>query len=72
MCRQRIAVRYDEDIFVQRLNPRAPAPRRNIMADSDSGMLSFNTDALPERDRFPAFCEEMFRRLIGSDSSIAQ
>jgi len=37
------------------------------MADNDSGLLSFNTDVLPERDRFPAFCEEMFRRIIGSD-----
>jgi hypothetical protein len=38
------------------------------MADnSNPGLLSFNTDALPGRDRFPAFCEEMFRRIIGSD-----
>ena len=36
------------------------------MGDSSSG-LSFNTDDLPLRDRFPAFCEEMFRRIIGSD-----
>ncbi len=36
------------------------------MADSGSD-LSFNTNALPERDRFPMFCEEMFRRIIGSD-----
>ncbi len=27
----------------------------------------FNTDALPQRDRFPAFCEEMFRHIIGAD-----
>jgi hypothetical protein len=25
------------------------------------GRIHFNTDALPERDRFPAFCEEAFR-----------
>jgi AraC-like DNA-binding protein len=24
----------------------------------------FSTDTLPERDRFPAFCEEMFRRML--------
>ncbi len=27
-----------------------------------SGRLSFNTDTLPERDRFSAYCEEMIRR----------
>jgi AraC-like DNA-binding protein len=27
----------------------------------------FNTDTLRERDRFPAFREEMFRRIIGAD-----
>jgi AraC-like DNA-binding protein len=27
----------------------------------------FNTDVLPERDRFPAFCEGMFRHVIGAD-----
>jgi AraC-like DNA-binding protein len=27
-----------------------------------SDQLSFTTDALPERDRFPAFCEEIMRR----------
>jgi AraC-like DNA-binding protein len=37
------------------------------MADNDPGPLFFSTDALPERDRFPAFCEEMFRRIIGAD-----
>jgi AraC-like DNA-binding protein len=36
------------------------------MADDNSGLF-FETDALPEHDRFPAFCEEMFRRVIGSD-----
>ena len=29
--------------------------------------MFFTTDALPERDRFPAFCEEMFRRIVGCD-----
>lgn len=27
----------------------------------------FNTDGLPERDRFPAFCEGMFRNVIWAD-----
>jgi AraC-like DNA-binding protein len=29
--------------------------------------IYFNTDTLPQRDRFPAFCEEMFRHIIGAD-----
>jgi len=37
------------------------------MTESNSDLLFFNTDALPERDRFPAFCEEIFRRVIGAD-----
>ena len=37
------------------------------MSDSRSDRIYFNTDALPERDRFPAFCEEMFRHIIGAD-----
>jgi hypothetical protein len=37
------------------------------MSDSSSDRMFFNTDALPERDRFPAFCEEMFRHIIGAD-----
>ena len=32
-----------------------------------SDRLLFNTDALPERDRFPAFCEEVVRRYTGLD-----
>jgi AraC-like DNA-binding protein len=36
------------------------------MDDSCSRML-FTTDALRERDRFPMFCEEMFRGVIGCD-----
>ena len=32
-----------------------------------SGRLTFNTDALPERDRFAAFCEEIIRRYTGLD-----
>jgi AraC-like DNA-binding protein len=36
------------------------------MVDNNTG-LHFDTEALPERDRFPAFCEEMFRRVIGLD-----
>ena len=29
--------------------------------------VSFSTDPLPERDRFPAFCEEVFRHVVGAD-----
>jgi AraC-like DNA-binding protein len=32
-----------------------------------SGRITFNTHALPERDRFPAFCEEFFRAIVGAD-----
>jgi AraC-like DNA-binding protein len=32
-----------------------------------SGRLSFSTDGLPARDRFPAFCEEVVRRYTGLD-----
>ncbi len=31
--------------------------------------FSFDTEALPERDRFPVFCEEIFRNVIGADIS---
>jgi AraC-like DNA-binding protein len=31
------------------------------------GRVYFNTDALPERDRFPAYCEEMIRRYAALD-----
>ncbi len=37
------------------------------MAGNKPDRIFFNTDALPERDRFPAFCEEMFRHIIGAD-----
>jgi hypothetical protein len=37
------------------------------MGDSRFDRINFNTDSLPERDRFPAFCEEMFRHIIGAD-----
>src|SRR5580704_3676570 len=37
------------------------------MDSSAPGRLYFNTDVLPERDRFPAFCEGMFRHVIGAD-----
>jgi AraC-like DNA-binding protein len=29
--------------------------------------IVFNTDTLPERDRFPAFCEDMYRHIVGAD-----
>ena len=37
------------------------------MGDMPPDRMFFTTDALPERDRFPAFCEEMFRRIVGCD-----
>ena len=37
------------------------------MVDNTPGRFYFNTDALPERDRFPAFCEEIFRHVVGAD-----
>jgi AraC-like DNA-binding protein len=35
------------------------------MRDKDLAGISFDTDV--QRDRFPAFCEEMFRRIVGAD-----
>jgi AraC-like DNA-binding protein len=37
------------------------------MDSSTLDRLYFNTDVLPERDRFPAFCEGMFRHVVGAD-----
>jgi AraC-like DNA-binding protein len=37
------------------------------MDNNAPGRLYFNTDALPERDRFPVYCEEIGRRYIGLD-----
>jgi AraC-like DNA-binding protein len=37
------------------------------MDNTAPGRLYFNTDALPERDRFPAYCEGIGRRYIGLD-----
>jgi AraC-like DNA-binding protein len=37
------------------------------MDSSAPGRIYFNTDALPERDRFPAFCEEFVRRHTSLD-----
>jgi len=34
---------------------------------SGTNRAGFNTDALPERDRFPMYCEEIGRRYIGLD-----
>jgi AraC-like DNA-binding protein len=34
---------------------------------SGAGRIYFNTDVLPQRDRFPAFCEEVVRRYTGLD-----
>jgi AraC-like DNA-binding protein len=35
--------------------------------DTTTGRICLNTDALPERDRFPAFCEGLFRNVVGVD-----
>jgi AraC-like DNA-binding protein len=40
---------------------------KSIMDSITPGRLYFDTDALPERDRFPAFCEGMFRHIVGAD-----
>jgi hypothetical protein len=37
------------------------------MDSSATDRIYFNTDVLPERDRFPAFCEGMFRHIISAD-----
>jgi AraC-like DNA-binding protein len=37
------------------------------MDNNAPGRLYFNTNALPERDRFPMYCEEIGRRYIGLD-----
>jgi AraC-like DNA-binding protein len=37
------------------------------MNASKPNRITFNTDVLPERDRFPAFCEDMYRHIIGAD-----
>ncbi len=41
--------------------------RHSAMADNGAGRLRFNTDNLSERDRFPAYCEEMIRRYAALD-----
>lgn len=42
-------------------------PRIDAIGGMMNGRLSFSTDALPERERFPAFCEEIVRRYTGLD-----
>jgi AraC-like DNA-binding protein len=37
------------------------------MDSSRANRIHFNTDVLPESDRFPAFCEGIFRHVIGAD-----
>jgi AraC-like DNA-binding protein len=37
------------------------------MDNNAPGRVYFNTDALPERDRFPMYCEEIGRRYVGLD-----
>ncbi len=43
------------------------APATKHMDNNAPGQICFNTDALPERDRFPMYCEEIGRRYIGLD-----
>jgi AraC-like DNA-binding protein len=38
-----------------------------MMSHGNPDRIFFTTDTLPERDRFPMFCEEMFRRIVGCD-----
>jgi AraC-like DNA-binding protein len=38
-----------------------------VMDEGATNRIYFNTDVLPGRDRFPAFCEGMFRHVIGAD-----
>ncbi len=40
---------------------------KEVMDSSGADRIYFTTDALPERDRFPAFCEEVARCYIGLD-----
>jgi AraC-like DNA-binding protein len=41
---------------------------RTIAMDEDRpGWVRFSTDALPERDRFPMYCEEVIRRIVAVD-----
>src|SRR5271154_2927461 len=37
------------------------------MVDDTPGSFHFDTDDLPESDRFPAFCEEILRNVVGAD-----
>ena len=46
---------------------RSWQPATKHMDNNAPGQLYFNTDALPERDRFPVYCEEIVRRYIGLD-----
>jgi AraC-like DNA-binding protein len=43
--------------------------RLNAMSSAPTGRLYFSTDALPQRDRFPMFCEEVVRRYAGLDAN---
>jgi AraC-like DNA-binding protein len=40
---------------------------KSVMDSITPGRFYFDTDALPEHDRFPVFCEEMFRHIVGAD-----
>jgi AraC-like DNA-binding protein len=43
------------------------SPLQMAMVDDAPRSFHFDTDDLPERDRFPAFCEGMFRNVVGAD-----
>jgi AraC-like DNA-binding protein len=37
------------------------------MTNASASRIRFNSEVLPERDRFPAFCEGIFRHIVGAD-----
>ena len=67
MCLERISGSGANSVYSSDGRTEVLEPRPNTMDGSKSARIFFNTDALPERDRFPAFCEEVFRRVIGAD-----
>jgi AraC-like DNA-binding protein len=70
--------RYGVDYAVSELECACSEIRRSLelqvtsslqitMVDDAPRSFHFDTNELPERDRFPAFCEEMFRNVVGAD-----
>src|ERR1700689_4109155 len=54
-------------VFLYSVNAGPQECESKVMDSRPPARLYFNTDVLPERDRFPAFCEGMFRHVIGAD-----